>query len=89
MPGYAYSEGFFNALETGLTTLTSVGLELRSSMKSTATRALEKFLSNKSLSTFKFLCFVGDKQDLLVAAVSEAFARQKVLNLLIYILRDR
>ena len=43
LPGYAYSEGFFNALETGLATLTSVGLEVRGSMKYTATRALQHF----------------------------------------------
>ena len=55
LPGYTYSEGFFNALETGLTPLTSVGLELLDSMKYTATRALQNFLSNKSRSLFLFL----------------------------------
>ena len=80
MPGYTYSEGFFNALETGLTPLTSVGLELLGSMKYTATRALQNFLSNKSLKSLS-LCIVGaDVQDLLVAAVSEALARHKVLK---------
>ena len=80
LPGYAYSEDFFNALETGLTTLTSVGLELRGSMMYTATRALPKVLSNKSLKSLS-LCIVGaDVQDLLVAAVSETLARHKVLK---------
>ena len=80
LPGYAYSEGFFNALETGLAMLTSVGLELRGSMRYTVTRALQKFLSNKSLKSLS-LCIVGaDVQDLLVAAVGEALARHKVLK---------
>ena len=80
LPGYTCSEGFFNALETGLTLLTSVGLELRGSVRYTATRALKNFLSNKSLKSFS-LCIVGaDVQDLLVAAVSEALAKHKVLK---------
>ena len=80
LPGYTYSKGFFNALETGLAPLTSVGLELLGSMKYTAIRALQNFLSNESLKSFS-LCIVGvDVQDLLVAAVSEALARQKVLK---------
>ena len=79
LPGYVYSEGFFNALETGLATLTSVGLEVRGSMKYTATRALQHFLSNESLNSVS-LCIVGDAQDLLVAAVSDALARQTVLK---------
>ena len=79
-PGYTYSEGFFNALETGLTPLTSVGLELVDSMKYTATRALQNFLSNKSLKSFSLSIVEVDVQDLLVAAVSEALARHKVLK---------
>ena len=80
LPGYTYREGFFNALETVLTLLTSVGLELLGSMKYTATRALQNFLSNNSLKSLS-LCFVGaDVQDFLVAAVSEALARHKVLK---------
>ena len=80
LPGYTYSEDFFNALETGLTPLTSVGLELLGSMKYTATRALQNFLSNNSLKSLS-LCIVGaDVQDVLVAAVSEALARHKVLK---------
>ena len=80
LPGYTYSEGFFNALETGLTQLTSVGLELFDSLKYTATRALQNFLSNKSLKSLS-LCIVGaDVQDILVAAVSETLARHKVVK---------
>ena len=80
LPGYAYSEGFFNALETGLAPPTSVGLELLGSMKYTATRALQNFLSNKSLKSFSLSIVEVDVQDLLVAAVSEALARHKVLK---------
>ena len=80
MPGYTYSEGFFSALETGLAPLTSVGLELRGSMKYTATRALQKLLSNKSLKSFSLSIVGADVQDFLVAAVSEALARHKVLK---------
>ena len=80
LPGYAYSEGFFNAFETGLTTLTVVKLELWGSMKYTATRALQNFLSTKSLNSVS-LCIIGaDVQDFLVPAVSEALARHKVLK---------
>ena len=79
LPGYAYREGYFNALETGLAPLTSVVLELHGSMKYTATRALQNFLSNKSLNSFS-LCIVGGVHDLLVTAVSEALARQTVLK---------
>ena len=80
LPGYTYSEGFFSALETGLAPLTSVILELRGSMKYTATRALQTFLSNKSLKSFSLSVVEVDVQDLLVAAVSEALARHKVLK---------
>ena len=80
LPGYTYSEGFFNALETGLAPLTSVGLELLDSMKYTATRALQNFLSNKSLKSFSLSIVEMDVQDSLVAAVSEALARHKVLK---------
>ena len=79
LSGHAYSEGFFNALETGLAPLTSVGLEVHGSMKYTTTQALQKFLSNKSLNSVS-LCIVGGVQDLLVAAVSKALARQTVLK---------
>ena len=79
LPGYAYREGFFNALETGLATLTSVVVELYGSMKYTATRALQNFLANKSLNSVS-LRIVGGVQDLLVTAVSEALVRQTVLK---------
>ena len=79
-PGFFCSEDFFNALETGLTSLTSVGLELLGSVKYTATRALQNFLSNKSLKSFSLSIVEVDVQDLLVAAVSEALARHKVLK---------
>ena len=80
LSGYAYSEAFFNALETGLAMLTSVGLELRGSMRYTVTQALQKFLSNKSLKSLSFSIVLADVQDLLVAAVSEALARHNVLK---------
>ena len=79
LSGHAYSEGFFNALESGLGPLTSVDLEVRGSMKCTTTRALQHFLSNKSLNSVS-LCIVGGVLDVLVAAVSEALARQTVLK---------
>ena len=79
-PGFFYSEDFFNALETGLTSLTSVGLELLGSVKYTATRALQNFLSNKSRKSFSLSIVEVEVQDLLVAAVSEALARHKVLK---------
>ena len=79
-PGYFYSEGFFNALEGGLTPLTSVGLELRGSVRCTSTQALQNFLSNKSLKSFSLCIVEVDVQDLLVAAVSKALARQTVLK---------
>ena len=79
LPGYAYREGYFNALETGLATLTSVVVELYGSMNYTATRALQNFLANKSLNSVS-LRIVGGVQDLLVTAVSEAVVRQTVLK---------
>ena len=79
LPGYAYNESFFNALETGLTTLSSVNLELWGSVKYTATRALQNFLSNKFLNSLS-LFIIGGVLDLLVAAVSQALARQTVLK---------
>ena len=79
LPGYAYREGFFSALETGLATLTSVVLELNGSMKYSATRDLKNFLSNKHLNSVS-LRIVGGVQDLLVATVSEVLAKQLVLK---------
>ena len=80
LPGYVYSEGFFNALETGLTPLTSVVLEVWGSMKYPAIRALQNFLSNKSLNSVSLFIIEASVPYLLVAAVSEALARQKVLK---------
>ena len=79
LPGYAYSEGFFNALETGLTPLTTAGLELRGPMTYTSTLALQNFLSSKSLNSIS-LYIVGGVQDLLVTTISEALVRQTVLK---------
>ena len=79
LSGHADSEGFFNALETGLAPLTPVVFEVRGSMKYTATRALQNFLINISLNSVS-LCIVGGMQDLLAAAVSKALARQTVLK---------
>ena len=79
LSGHDYSEGFFNALETGLAPLTSVGLEVHGLMKYTTTGALKNFLSNKSLNSVS-LCIVGGVQDFLLAAVSEALARQTLLK---------
>ena len=79
LSGHAYSKGFFNTLESGLGPLTSVDLEVHGSMKYTTTRALQNFLSSKSLNSVS-LCIVGGMQDVLVAAVSEALARQTVLK---------
>ena len=79
LPGYVYNESFFNALETGLTTLSSFNLELWGSMKYTATRALQNFLSNKFLNSLS-LYIVGGVLDLLVSAVNQALERQTVLK---------
>ena len=79
LSGHSYSEGFFSALETGLGPLTSVVLEVRGSMKYTATRALQNFLLNKFLNSFS-LSIVRGVPDLLVATISEALERQTVLK---------
>ena len=79
LPGSNYSEDFFNALENGLAPLTSVVLEVHGLMKYAATRALQRFLSNKSLNSLS-LCIVGHVQDLLVAAVCEELGRQTILK---------
>ena len=80
--GNVCDEGFFHALGTGLAPLTSVVLVIRSSMRYTAIRALQVFLSNKHLNSLSLRIF-GDVQDLLVAAVSEALAGQTVLKSLV------
>ena len=77
------SEGFINAIETRLspnTPLTSaVALEIYGSVGSSVIQALHKLLTNKSLISLS-LHICGDVQDLLAGAVSEALARQTVLN---------
>ena len=78
-PGYVYNEGLFSALESGSAPLKSVVLEVYGAMSYTATRALQKFLSSKSLNSL-FLRICGFMQDFLIAAVSEALASQTVLN---------
>ena len=77
------SEVYINALTTGLspdTTLTSaIVLEIYGSMPFSAIQALQKLLINKSLISLS-LHISGDVHDYLVAAVSEALARQTVLK---------
>ena len=76
------SEYIINAVETGLsadTQLTSVVLEIYSSMSYTAIQALQKLLSNKSLKSLSLL-ICADVQDLLAAAVGDALAMHRVLN---------
>ena len=72
-----------NAVETGLspdTPLTSaVALEIYGSVRFSAIQALQKLLMNKSLISIS-LHICGDVHDFLVAAVSEALARQTVLK---------
>ena len=72
-----------NALTNGLspdTPLTSViVLEIYGSMPFSAIQALQKLLMNKSLISLS-LRISGDVHDFLVAAVSEALARQTVLK---------
>ena len=74
---------YINALTTGLspdTPLTSaIVLEIYSSMPFSAIQALQKLLMNKSLISLP-LRISGDVHDFLVAAVSEALARQTVLK---------
>ena len=77
------SEAYINAVESGLspnTPLTSaVVLEIYGSVPFSATQALQKLLMNKSLISIS-LHICGDVHDFLVAAVSEALARQTVLK---------
>ena len=80
--GNVCCEGFFHALGTGVAPLTSVVLVIRSSMRYTAIRALQVFLSNKHLNSLSLRIF-GDVQDLLVAALSEALAGQTFLKSLV------
>ena len=77
------SEAYINAVETGLslnTPLTSaVVLEIYGPVRFSAIQALQKLLMNKSLISIS-LHICGDVHDFLVAAVSEALARQTVLK---------
>ena len=77
------SEVYINALTTGLapdTPLTSaIVLEIYGSMPFSAIQALQKLLMNKSLISLS-LHISGDVHDYLVAAVTEALARQTVLK---------
>ena len=77
------SEVYINVLTTGLspdTPLTSaIVLEIYGSMPFSAIQALQKLLMNKSLISLS-LRISGDVHDYLVAAVSEALARQTVLK---------
>ena len=77
------SEVYINALTTGLspdTPLTSaIVLEIYGSMPFSAIQALQKLLMNKSLISLS-LRISGDVHDYLVAAVSEALAKQTVLK---------
>ena len=74
---------YINVLTTGLspdTPLTSsIVLEFYGSMPFSAIQALQKLLMNKSLISLS-LHISGDLHDYLVAAVSEALARQTVLK---------
>ena len=82
IPG-SESEVYINVLTTGLspdTPLTSaIVLEICGSMPFSAIQALQKLLMNKSLISLS-LRISGDVHDYLVAAVSEALARQTVLK---------
>ena len=77
------SEEYINAVESTLspdTPLTSaIALEIHGSMPFSAIQALQKLLMNKSLISLT-LHISGDVHDYLVAAVSEALARQTVLK---------
>ena len=77
------SEVYINALTTGLspdTPLTSaIVLEIYGSMPFSAIQALQKLLMNISLISLS-LRISGDVHDYLVAAVSEALAKQTVLK---------
>ena len=74
---------YINAVETGLspdTPLTSaIVLEIHGSIPFYAIQALQKLLMNKSLISLA-LHISGDVHDYLVAAVSEALARQTVVK---------
>ena len=77
------SKNYINAVEIGLCSVTrltsTVILEIYGSMSFSAIQALQKLLMNKSLISLS-LHICGDVKDFLVAAVSEALARQTVMK---------
>ena len=74
---------FFNAVDTGLSAdnplSSKIVLEIHCSMSHTAIQTLQKLLTNKSLISLS-LHICGDVRDLLVAAVSNALAKQAALK---------
>ena len=71
-----------SALETGLsadTPLTSVDLKIFDSVSDTTAQALERLLSNKSLTSLS-LIVCGDMQDQLAAALGKGLSGQTFLN---------
>ena len=77
------SGAYFNAVDIGLSTdnplSSAIVLEIYGSMSHTAIQALQKLLTNKSLISLS-LHICGDVRDLLVAAVSNALAKQTSLK---------
>ena len=77
------SGAYFNAVDIGLSAdnplSSAIVLEIYGSMSHTAIQALQKLLTNKSLISLSlYIC--GDVRDLLVAAVSNALAKQTALK---------
>ena len=77
------SGAYFNAVDIGLSAdnplSSAIVLEIYGSMSHTAIQALQKLLTNKSLISLS-LHVCGDVRDLLVAAVSNALAKQTSLK---------
>ena len=77
------SGAYFNAVDIGLSAdnplSSAIVLEIYGSMSHTAIQALQKLLTNKSLISLS-LHICGDVRDLLVAAVSNALAKQTSLK---------
>ena len=77
------SGAYFNAVDIGLSAdnplSSAIVLEIYGSMSHTAIQALQKLLTNKSLISLS-LHICGDVGDLLVAAVSNALAKQTSLK---------
>ena len=77
------SGAYFKAVDIGLSAdnplSSAIVLEIYGSMSHTAIQALQKLLTNKSLISLSlYIC--GDVRDLLVAAVSNALAKQTALK---------